>query len=72
MVSSLHYRSLQVLAPDLSSPVTHRQEVFSMPRVPLESIDWSVMLTALETKPLSDFNLLLLVCLEDVTLLSAY
>ncbi len=43
-----------------------------MPRIPLQGIDWPVMLAALQTEPLSDLNLLLLVSLEDVTLLSTY
>jgi hypothetical protein len=40
-----------------------------MSRVPLERVDRTVMLSRFDTEPVSDFDNLSLVSLEDVTLL---
>ena len=71
MIPSLHNWSLQLLTPDLSGPVTHGQEVLGMSRISLKSIDRPMMFSAFQSESLGDFNLLPLVCLENISLFSS-
>ena len=71
MIARLHNGvAFQVLTPDLSTPVTDRQEVLELARISLDVVDGTVMLALLKTELEVDFDLLALVGLEDITLLS--
>ena len=61
---------LEILRPDLGGPVTNGQEVLQVAWVSLDVVDWAVMLALIKSELQVDFDLLSLVCLEDVALLS--
>jgi len=70
MISSLHYWRFKILLPYLGGPISNRHEIFKMTWVSTESIDWTVMLTGVNTISLWDFNLLPLFTQKNVTLFS--
>mmetsp|Transcript_33233 Transcript_33233/g.50950 ORF Transcript_33233/g.50950 Transcript_33233/m.50950 type:complete len:309 (+) Transcript_33233:73-999(+) len=61
VVTSLHDGRLQLLTPDLGLPVTDREEVLHVAGVPLQRVDRAVMLAALDTESLGNFDRLSLV-----------
>ena len=73
MIFGLHDGGLQVFGPDLGSPISNGQEVLGEAWIPLDFIDWSMMLSRFKSVSLIDFDwpAWSLVGLEDVSLLGS-